>query len=300
MRRSRTRAQRRRVLVGLAYLAPAVLFVATFTAYPFVQMFWVSLTNWSLLAPPEFVGLANFRRAWNDGQFWTSLSFTLKYTVWITPILMIGGYLIALLTVRNTPVRRFARTVVFVPVVIGFGASSLMWYWLFSPRGGLVNRMLGDLGIIDQPVLWLGVDPTTSMWAVIVSVVWKFMGFGMLLFVVAIQAIPSEINESAMVDGASYVQRVLRVTLPLTAPTVLFVTLISVIGSLLAFDQFFIMTAGQPLNETATSVFYVYLNSFPFLRLGYGAALSLILAAVVLTFTVVQIALTHRSRVRWG
>jgi multiple sugar transport system permease protein len=293
-------ANRRRTLIGLAYLAPALLFVAAFTAYPFVNMVWVSLTNWTLLAPPEFIGLDNYERAWNDRQFWTSLLFTLKYTVFITPILMIGGYLIALLTARNTVLRRVTRTIVFIPVVIGFAASSLLWYWLFSPNNGLVNRLLGDLGVIDAPILWLGVDVDRSMWAVIVSVVWKFLGFGMILFVAAIQAIPREIHESAMVDGASYRQQILRVTLPLTAPTILFVTLISVIGSLLAFDQFFIMTAGQPHNGTATSVFYVYLNSFPFLRLGYGAALSLILAAIVLVFTVVQIALTRRSRLRWG
>lgn len=293
-------ASRRRTLVGLAYLTPALLFVLAFTAYPFAHMIWVSLTNWSLLAPPTFIGLDNFERAFNDRQFWTSLIFTLKYTLLITPILMIGGYLIALLTAQNTRLRQLTRTVVFLPVVIGFGASSLLWYWLFSPRNGLVNKLLMDIGLIDQPILWLGVDTDLSMWAVIISVVWKFLGFGMLLFVAAIQAIPREINESTMVDGATYIQRVWRVTLPLTAPTVLFVTLISVIGSLLAFDQFFIMTAGQPHNATATSVFYVYLNSFPFLRLGYGAALSLILAAIVLTFTVVQIVLTRRSRVRWG
>jgi multiple sugar transport system permease protein len=108
-------------------------------------------------------------------------------------------------------------------------------------------------------------------------------------------AIPSEVSEAATVDGAGYWQRVARITLPLTLRTVLLVTLFSVIGSLLAFDQFFIMTAGQPHNGTATSVFYVYLNSFPFLRLGYGAALSLILAAIVLVFTVVQMALSRRS-----
>jgi multiple sugar transport system permease protein len=179
--------------------------------------------------------------------------------------------------------------------VIGLGASSLLWYWLFSPRSGLVNAALTDLGLIDKPVLWLGVDTNVSNWAVIISVVWKVLGFGMLLFVAAIQAIPSEISESAMVDGASYWQRVRRLILPLTMPTVLFVTLVSVIGSLLAFDQFFLMTAGQPHNETATSVFYVYLNSFPFLRLGYGAALSLLLAAIILVFTIIQTALARRS-----
>lgn len=120
-------------------------------------------------------------------------------------------------------------------------------------------------------------------------------GFGMILFVAAIQAIPSEVNEATLVDGASYWQPVTRVTLPLTLRTVLLVTPVSVIGSLLAFDQFYIMTAGQPRNLTATSVFYVYLNSFPYLKLGYGAALSLILAVIILAFTIVQMILTRRS-----
>ena len=126
--------------------------------------------------------------------------------------------------------------------------------------------------------VWFGEDADRALWAVIVSIVWKVVGFGMLLFVAAIQAIPGEINEAAMVDGASYWQRVRTITLPLTCKTILLVTLVSVIGSLLAFDQFYIMTAGQPRNKTATSVFWIYLNSFPYLKLGYGAALSLILA----------------------
>jgi multiple sugar transport system permease protein len=288
-------ANRRSKWIGLLYLTPALLFVLAFTVYPFIQMIWVSFNNWSLITPPRFIGLDNFERAFGDDQFWISLGFTLKYTLIITPILMIGGYLIALLVSSNSPLRRFTRTVVFIPVVIGLGVSSLLWYWLFSSDFGFVNRILLDLGLIERPVLWLGVDADRSNLAIIASIVWKVIGFGMILFVGAIQAIPTEITEATMVDGASYWQRVRRVILPLTRRTVLLVTLISVIGSLLAFDQFYIMTAGQPHNETATSVFYVYLNSFPYLKLGYGAALSLILAAIVLSFTVVQMLLTRRS-----
>ncbi len=103
-----------------------------------------------------------------------------------------------------------------------------------------------DLGLIHEPIQWLGTDADRSTWAIIVSVSWKVIGFGMILFVAAIHAIPHEIDEATMVDGASHSQRVTRVTLPLTLPTVLLVTLVSVVGSLLAFDQFFIMTAGQP------------------------------------------------------
>ena len=282
-------------LIGFLYLLPALVFVLAFTAYPFIQMIWVSFNNWTLITPPRFVGTANFERAFADEQFWVSLGFTLKYTLIITPILMIGGYLIALLVSDNSPLRRFTRTVVFIPVVIGLGVSSLLWYWLFSADFGFVNKILMDIGILERPVIWLGVDADRSNYAIIASIVWKVIGFGMILFVGAIQAVPTEINEATMVDGASYWQRIRRVTLPLTRRTILLVTLISVIGSLLAFDQFYIMTAGQPFNETATSVFWIYQNSFPFLKLGYGAALSVILAVIVLVFTIVQMMLTRRS-----
>lgn len=288
-------ASKKSRMIGMLYLAPAILFVLAFTAIPLVQMMWLSLHNWSLLTPPKFVGLANFSKALSDRQFWTSLGFTFKYTILITPILMIGGYLIALMVVDNTPLRRLARAVVFMPVVIGLGASSLLWYWLFASDAGLINKILLDLSIIDSPVIWLGVDADTSTWAVIFSIIWKILGFGMILFVAAIQAVPKEVNEATMVDGANYWQRVWAITLPLTLKTVLLVTLLSVIGSLLAFDQFYIMTAGQPRNLTATSVFYVYLNSFPYLKLGYGAALSLILALIVLMFTIGQMLLARRS-----
>ena len=286
---------RRSQLIGFAYLAPALVFVLAFTAYPLVQMVWMSLHNWSLITPAKYVGLDNYKRAFADDQFWVSFAFTLRYTAIITPVLIVGGYLLALLTSESSRLRRVTRTTVFIPVVIGLGVSSLLWYWLFSADFGLVNKVLADLGLISKPVLWLGVDAGRSNLSIIASVVWKVIGFGMILFVGAIQAIPREITEASLVDGASYWQRVTRVTLPLTLRTVLLVTLVSVIGSLLAFDQFYIMTAGQPQNETATSVFYVYLNSFPYLKLGYGAALSMILALTILAFTVVQLLLTRRS-----
>jgi multiple sugar transport system permease protein len=290
-------ATRRHKLIGLLYVAPALLFVLAFTAGPFLQMIWLSFNNWSLITPPRYVGLGNFERAVNDRQFWVSLTYSLKYTILITPILMIGGYLIALLTATNSPLRRLTRTVVFIPVVIGLGVSSLLWYWLFDSTFGLIDRALLDVGIIDRPIHWLGTDENSSTWAIIISVVWKVIGFGMILFVAAIQAIPTEITEATMVDGASYWQRVRKVIVPLTLGTILLVTLLSIVGSMLAFDQFYIMTAGQPFNRTATAVFYVYLNSFPYLKLGYGAALSLILAAILLLFTIIQLILTRRSRV---
>ena len=208
---------------------------------------------------------------------------------------MVGGYLIALMVAKNTPLRLATRAIVFTPVVIGLGVSSLLWYWLFNYDFGPINRLLVDVGVVAKPVIWFGEDANRALWAIIVSIVWKVIGFGMLLFVAAIQAIPHDIDEAAMVDGATYWRRVWFITLPLTLKTILLVTLISVIGSLLAFDQFFLMTAGQPFNRTASSVFWIYLNSFPYLKLGYGAALSLVMTAIVLGLTTVQTALTRRA-----
>ncbi len=142
--------------LGFLYVLPALLFVLVFTAYPFVQMVWMSLHSWSLIKPPKFIGLNNFSRLFEDDQFWTSLAFTFKYTLLVTPILMIGGYLLALLTARNTPLRRFTRAMVFVPVVIGLGASSFLWLWLFNPDRGPINRALADLGVIS------GADPVAG------------------------------------------------------------------------------------------------------------------------------------------
>ncbi|HMK92436.1 MAG TPA: sugar ABC transporter permease, partial [Thermoleophilia bacterium] len=183
-------AIRRRRLTGLLYLTPAFVFVLAFTAYPFIQMVAMSFTNWSLITPPKPVGLGNFQAAFNDQQFWFSLGYTIRYTIIITPILMVGGYLLALLVAPNSGIRRLTRAIIFIPVVIGLGVSSLLWVWLFDPTFGLINKFLSDIGLIDKPIQWLGVEADLSTWSVIASVVWKVLGFGMILFVAAIQAIP--------------------------------------------------------------------------------------------------------------
>ncbi|MDW6024059.1 sugar ABC transporter permease [Mesorhizobium sp. BAC0120] len=280
--------------VGLLYLAPAILFVAVFVAYPLGRLVWLSLTNASLLGGARFDGIKNYVRAWNDATFWTSLLFTIKYTLYITPILMGLGFLAALLTAENTPLKKLTRGVIFLPVVIGLGTSSLLWWWLFDQQVGLFNRVLVDLGILSQPIVWF-TRADLALWAVIISVVWKVVGFGMILFVANIQGIDKEINEAAMIDGAGYWQRVARIVLPLSYRTIVLATLISAIGSMLAFEQFYIMTNGGPQGRTFTSVYWIYQNSFVFFKLGYGSALSVILTVIIVLGTATQIVLTRRG-----
>ena len=285
----------RRRLVGLVYVAPALLFVAAFVAWPLWQLFRMSLTSSSLLGGGAFVGAANYLKAWRDETFWHALLFTLKYTAYVTPILMLGGFLLALLTAEPGRIARFTRGVVFLPVVIGLGSSSFLWVGLLDEQVGLVGRLLHDLGLVAAPPVWF-VDAERGLWAVIWTVVWKVIGFGMLLFVAGMQGIGIDVREAAMLDGAGYWQRVRYITLPLMLRTLLLTTLISVIGSLLAFEQFYIMTAGGPRSQTFTSVYWIYQNSFIYFKQGYGAALSIVLLGIILALSVVHFLLGRRER----
>nr|WP_314262101.1 sugar ABC transporter permease [uncultured Devosia sp.] len=280
--------------LGLIYVAPALIFVSAFVLYPLGQLVWLSLTDTSLLGGGKWVGLENYADALDDRAFWRALWFTVKYTVIITPILMGLGFALALLTSQNTPLKLFTRATIFLPVVIGLGTSSLLWYWLLDQQVGLFNKILLDLRLVEgMPVWFTKADPALA--AVIVSVTWKVVGFGMILFVAAIQSINSEVIEAAIIDGASYWQRVWRIIIPLSMRTLLLATLISAIGSMLAFEQFYIMTGGNPRGQTFTSVYLIYQNSFISFKLGYGAALSIILTAIILVFSALQVFLSNRS-----
>ena len=279
---------------GFLYVLPALAFVAAFVLWPLGQLFYLSLTDTSLLGGGEFIGFDNYIKAFADKSFWRALEFTVKYTVFITPILMGGGFALALLTAPNRPLRQITRVIIFLPVVIGIGSSSLLWFWLFDQQVGMFNRILVDVGILAEPAVWF-TKADMALLGVTISITWKVIGFGMLLFVAGIQSINGEIGEAALIDGGNYWQRVWYILLPLSLRVILLTTLISVIGSMLAFEQFYIMTGGNPRGQTFTSVYWIYQNSFISFKLGYGAALSIILTAIVLVFSSLQVILSNRS-----
>ena len=280
--------------IGLLYVLPALAFVCAFVLYPLGRLIYTSMTNASLLGGEKFIGTANYVKAFNDTTFRSALFFTIKYTIYITPILMGLGFLLALLTAENTRLKQFTRGVVFLPVVIGLGTSSLMWFWLFDQQVGLFNQLLVDLHIISAPIVWF-TDAELALWGIIISVTWKVVGFGMILFVASIQAIDKEISEAAMIDGAGYWQRVWRIIVPLSYRTIVLATLISAIGSMLAFEQFYIMTSGGPKGLTFTAVYWMYQNSFIFFKLGYGSATAVILTVIIVAAATAQIVLTRRG-----
>jgi multiple sugar transport system permease protein len=274
---------------GWLFAAPALLFVGVFVLIPLGQLIAMSATDRSLLGGGKFIGMGNYIRIWNDAGFWRALLFTVRYT-----LIMVLGFALALLVADNMLLKRLTRTVIFLPVVIGLGSSSLLWFWLFDEQVGLLNKLLVDLGVIAQPLVWFA-SADLGFWAVVISITWKVVGFGMVLFIASIQSIDREIMEAAVVDGAGYWTRVVHIVLPLSRRIIFLATLVSAIGSMLAFDQFYIMTSGGPRGQTFTAVYWIYQNSFVSFKLGYGAALSIVLTLVILIFSTLQIALTAKG-----
>ena len=285
-RRGRTGYYRR--LTGLLFVLPCVLFVGVFFVVPLLMTAWMSLYDWPLLGGKSFIGFQNYRTLVSDQQFWDSLWFTTKYTAVITPIIFVLAFVLALIV--QLPLRgiSFFRTVYFLPVVIGLGTSSLLWVWLLNDRVGLINQFLKDTGIIETSVLWLG-DRNLALLAIIVSVTWKVVGLTMILLLAGLQAIPQNFYEAAKIDGAGYWAQLRFITLPLLRRTFALALVLSVIGSYLAFDQFYIMTGGGPRNSTISVVYWIFNNSFSYFKLGYGSALSMVLLVILVLFSALQL-----------
>ena len=278
----------RRQSTGLVFVLPAVLFAVVFFVIPLGMTAWMSLHDWPLMGKQTFIGIDNYIRLASDRQFWNSLLFTTKYTLLVTPVIFILAFILAMLV--NLPLRGIGlfRTAYFIPVVIGLGTSSLLWVWLLNDRVGIFNGILMALGVIPEPVIWLG-SPDLALGSIIVSVVWKTVGFTMVLLLTGMQAIPEELYQAAMVDGASFLARIRFVTVPLLRRTFALALVLSVIGSYLGFDQFYIMTRGGPQNQTISVVYWIFNNSFTYFRMGYGAALSIVLLVVLVILSVIQL-----------
>ena len=174
-----------------------------------------------------------------------------------------------------------------MPVVIGLGVSSLLWVWLLNDQVGIINKIMLDLGIVEKAQLFMA-RPDSAMAVIIISVIWKTVGFTMILLLAGLQAIPDELYESADVDGAGYFQKLRFITLPLMRRTIALALILSVIGSVLSFDQFYIMTGGGPRNSTISVVYWIFNNSFTYFKMGYGAAMSIVLLVVLVLLSAVQ------------
>ena len=274
------------------FLLPGLSGLLLFTLLPILASLLLTLFQWDLLTPPRFIGLGNYARLLGDREFWAALGHTLSFIAGYLPLVMLLGLGVAL--ALNAPLRGLGliRTVFFLPVVSSWVAVALLWSWLFNPRYGLINYLLGLAGL-PQPG-WL-FDPAWAMPAIVLTSVWKDLGFVVVLVLAGLQAIPQDYYEAASLDGAGRWAQLRAITLPLLAPTTFFVTIISLINSFQVFDQVWVMTQGGPAGATTVLVERVVRHAFSSGEMGYAATLSWAIFALVFAVTLVQLRLQRRG-----
>src|SRR5690349_1559577 len=280
-----SRSRRREAMQGWLYAAPTAIFVLLLFVIPLILVLQMSGSDWPLLGGNQGPNLPdNFVDAVNNRFFWDSVWFTLKYTFFATVLLIGLGLGLALLVQESTRWKSLMRTAFLIPSALGLASASLLFYVLYSPIAGPFAGLMKAWGFT-----FLG-TPDGALWSTIFLIVWRYAGFYMLLMLVGLQGIPDDVYEAARIDGASRWQTFRSVTLPLLRPTLALTTVLCVTGSLLAFEQFYILTKGGPDNSTITIVQLIYSVAFQGRNdLGIAAALSVIVLLALIVINVVQL-----------
>jgi len=289
--RSRSRARAGHAVQGWLYAAPTAIFVVLLFLVPLFLVLRMSASDWPLLGGDQGPNFPeNYVSAVENRFFWDSVWFTLKYTVLAT-ILLIGlGLGLALLVQESTRWKSLMRTAFLVPSALGLASASLLFYVLYSPIAGPFADLMAAWGFT-----FLG-TPDGALWSTLFLIVWRYAGFYMLLMLVGLQGIPDEVYEAARIDGASSGQIFRSITLPLLKPTFALTTVLCVTGSLLAFEQFYILTKGGPDNSTITVVQLVYSMAFQGQNdLGVASALSVIVLLALIIINVAQLRAFRRT-----
>jgi multiple sugar transport system permease protein len=275
------------------FLAPTLLGLAVLSAGPIIASFGISLTDWDLLSPAEFVGLDNFVSLLSNDRFLLALRNTAFFTLTSVPLGLILGLGLALALDQQIRGIAIIRTAYFLPVVTSTTAIALVWLWIYSPQGGLLNAVLGVFGI--PPEKWVS-DPFWSMPSIVAMSVWQGLGTTVIIFLAGLQGIPQEFYDAAAVDGAGRWARFRNVTLPLLTPTIFFTGILAFIGAFQVFDQVYVLARpGEPSRSTITLVYFIYESGFDNFKMGLASAASWILFLIVAVLTI----LYFRSQRRW-
>jgi putative chitobiose transport system permease protein len=286
------------------FMAPGLLLLCVFFAYPLLDTFWLSLHRYNLFTPAHFIGLDNFRRAFGDDLFWRVLANTLLYALMVVPALVVASFILALLVNNVLPGIRIFRTFYYIPVVTSIVVAGIVWKWLYN-SDGLINALLRGFGIAGPAWLadtrgiaqafvqflggsgdnvWL-TEPAIALFSVAVVTIWKASPYYMIIYLAGLQGIPKELEEAARVDGAGRWHVILHVILPSIRPYTLVVCIIATIAALRTFGEVYVMTGGGPFHHTNVLAYYIYTLGFKYLEVGYAAAISLLLLVIIFFFS---------------
>ena len=282
-----TLRQMRKNWSAYMFIAPGMIHFLVFTLFAVGFAFYISFHDWNIIKPDKpFVGLDNYLRLFEDKRFIRSVINTFTFMIGV-PLNLIVGLSVALLL--NTKVRGQAlfRTMFYIPVVTPLVVSAIIWKWVYQGDYGLLNYYLLKFGIIHEKIFWLA-DPNLALPALILMGVWGGTGATMVIYLAGLQAIPEDFYDAAKVDGASGWQRLIHITIPLLRPTTFFLLITGIIGAFQIFTEVYIMTNGGPLSRTSTIGYYLYVNAFRELDMGYATAMAFVLFAMIFVFTVIQ------------
>ena len=287
------RRKRRSNAAGYAFMAPFLVLFLLFLVWPLIHGFYLSLTDQSLTgAGGEVIGFGNYAEAFGDATMWTSILNTLYFTVLSTIPLVIVALVMALLVHQNLPAQWLWRLSFFMPYLLASAVVSLIWAWLFNPSLGLVNSLLGSIGI--PPVAWLQ-DPNVSMIAIVIATIWWTVGFNFLLYLAALQNIPDQQYEASALDGAGKWRQLFSITIPQLGTTTGLILILQILASLKVFDQIYIMLNQAITPSTRAAVVYIFETGFTGYRFGYSSAISYVFFALIIIVSLVQLRATSRK-----
>jgi multiple sugar transport system permease protein len=274
--------RKRGILAGYLFISPVILGYLIWVAGPMLMAIWLSLTEWDMLRPATFVGLGNYQQMLQDDLFWKSLAVTFYFTLVSVPLSLALSFAIALLVNVNVRGIAFFRMLFYLPSIVPLVVNAVLWLWIFNSELGLLNGLLNWFGL--PKVLWFQ-DSNWSMPALILMSQWG-IGGAMMIFLAGLQGIPQHLYEAAEIDGANYWARFRHVTIPMMSPVLFFNLVIGLIGALQTFVPGYLMTQGGPQNSTLFFGLYIFRSAFRDFKMGYAAALSLVLFAIVLLLSV--------------
>ena len=285
--------RRREAFVGYLFILPTYVGFLIFILYPLVESMRISFQEFSLLRGSTYIGLENYAQMFADARLRIAYINTVIFTLFAVFFNAGIGLLLAVMLNRRLPVlmRNLYRSIFFFPVLIAHTYIAVIWRFLYQQDTGVINYYLGLFGV--EPIPWLS-NTHWAMAAIIILDVWKNTGFAMLVFLAGLQSIPNEYYEAAQLDGANERQLFFRITIPLLSPTIFFILVIFMIGALQVFDTIIVLTAGGPGDATRSVVLYVYEIAFRTFNMGYAAAVSMTLFAIILVLTALQFWISRR------
>ncbi|MBX3066092.1 MAG: sugar ABC transporter permease [Anaerolineae bacterium] len=279
---------------GYLMVAPAVLWLLILLAYPFILAIWIAFTNKTVGQPGEFIGLANFTRQWDSMIFRRAFLNTFVYTAAATIVKLGLGFGLALLLNQAFIGRRFVRATILLPWIVPTVLSAMVWKWMFDPNLSSINWVLRNMGLITKNIPWL-TDPTMAMVSIIIVNVWRGIPFFAITLLAALQTVPQELYDAASIDGAGPLQRLRKVTVPLTMPVMVIVTIVSIIGTLGDIQVVYSLTRGGPNNSTQVLATLSQTVGLSNGQLGQGAAIALHMLPFLIVLVFLEVWNMRRS-----